>query len=273
MSPRKPLSLLAAVVATGWWLSALGQQPRMPVIGFLGISNPERAAGWLADLHEGLGQAGFIEGRNFTVDYRWAEGNRNRIPALVADLVGRRVDVFVTPDPGAAVAAKNKSMTTPIVFVTEGDPIGLGLVERLNRPGGNATGIAGDGLTEKRLQLLHELVPAATRIGYLVDHKISFWPGELERVVGAGKTLGVEVILLTADQPDDIEPAVAHAKRKGIGAILVQFPSTLFFTERSRVVELLAHEALPATCPPNGWPAPGCLMYYVPTDMVQLAGT
>src|SRR5262249_28267265 len=158
--------------------------------------------------------------------------------------------------------------TTPIVFVTEGDPVGLGLVERVNRPGGNATGIAGDGLTEKRLQLLHQLIPTATRIGYLVDHKTSFWPGELERVVDAGKTLGVEVILLPADQPDDIEPAITDAKRKGIGALLVQLPSTLFFTERKRIVELLARDALLATCSPNGWPAPGCLMDYLSTDIV-----
>ena len=122
------------------------------------------------------------------------------------------------------------------------------------------------------MQLLHELVPAATRIGYLVDHKTSFWPGELDRVVDAGKTLGIDVTVLTATKTEEIEPALAAAKQTGIGAILVQSPSTFFFSERKRIQELLAHHTLPATCPPQESPAQGCLMHYVPTNEVQLAG-
>ena len=271
---RRDLLPLLGALAAAWPLAAGAQQQRIPVVGFLGISNPVTAAPWLAQLHDGLGEAGFVEGRTLAVEYRWAESDRSRVPALVADLVERRVDVFVTPDPGAAIAAKKATTTIPIVFVTVGDPVGLGLVERLNRPGGNLTGIADfEGLPGKKLQLLQELVPSVTRIGYLVDHKISFWPGELERVVDAGKTLGIEVILLTADKTEEIEPALATAKRMGIGGILVQFPSTLFFSERKRIVELLARYTLPATCPPQSSPAEGCLMNYTSTGTVYLAGT
>ena len=271
MRRRYHLPLLAAFVAL-WPLAAGAQQPKPPVVGFLGISNPQTAAGWLAQWHEGLRATGFVEGRNLTVKYHWAEGDRRRVPALVADLIGR-VDVFATPDPGAVIAAKQASTTIPIVFCITQDAVGLGFVASLSRPGGNVTGIAGEGLAEKKLQMLHELVPAAARVGYLVDHKASLWPGELERVADGGKTVGVEVILLTADQPADIETAVAAGRRTGIGAVLVQDPSTLFFTERERVLELLARHALPSTCPPSSSPTQGCLMNYIATDTVYLAGT
>lgn len=273
MRRRDLLPLLAALVAVRPPLAG-AQQPRMPVVGFLGVSNPERAAPWLARWHKGLGQAGFVEGRNLAVEYRWADSDRGRVPGLVADLVGRRVDVFVTPDPGAAVAAKKATATIPIVFVHVADPVALGLVESHNRPGGNVTGIvSAEGLPAKKLQLLRELVPAATRLGYLVDHKTSFWRGELERIVDAGKALGIEVALLTATNSEEIEPALASAKQTGIGAVLVQRPSTLFFAQRKRVIELLARYALPATCPPESSPAQGCLIGYEQTDTEEyLAG-
>ena len=272
MRRRVCLPLLAACVAA-LPLGAAAQQPRIPVVGFLGISNPQTAAPWLAQWHEGLRDGGFVEGRNLTVEYRWAESDRTRVPGLVTDLVGRRIDIFVTPDPGAAVTAKQAATSVPIVFVHVADPVGLGLVASLSRPGGNVTGIANfEGLAAKQLQLLRGLVPAARRIGYLVDHKSSFWRGELESVIDAGKTLGVDVILLTAMQPEEIEPALDAAKRTGIGAVLVQNPSTLFFSQRKRVQELLARYALPATCPPTMAPAQGCLMRYSSTNDVQLAG-
>ena len=267
------LPLISALVAT-WPLVADAQRPKLPVVGFLGISNPERAAPWLEEWHKGLSEAGFIEGRNLAVEYRWAESDRNRVPALVADLIGRRVDVFVTPDPGAATSAKQTTTTIPVVFVHVADPVALGLVQSRNRPGGNVTGIANvEELISKRVQVLQELSPAVKRIGYLVDHKTSFWPGDLERVVDAGKQLGVEVTLLGADKAEEIEPVLAEAKRMGIGAILVQSPSTLFFAQRQRVMESLARYALPATCPPGTEPAEGCLFYFRQLDTEQyLAG-
>jgi len=196
--------MVAALVAV-WPFAAGAQQPKIPVVGFLGISNPERAAPWLERWHKGLSEAGFVEGRNLAVEYRWAESDRSRVPGLVADLIDRRVDVFVSPDPGAATAAKQATTTIPVVFVHVADPVAMGLVQSRNRPGGNVTGIANfEEIIAKKLQLLQEVAPAATRMGYLVDHKTSFWPGDLERVVDAGKKLGIEVVLLTAENAEEI---------------------------------------------------------------------
>ena len=274
MRPRQLLPFVFAVAASLWLAGAGAQQKRSPVVGFLGISNPERAAAWLADWHRGLSKEGFVEGRNLAVEYRWAESDRSRVPALVADLIGRRVDVFATPDPGAATIAKKSTTLVPVVFVHVADPVAMGLVESHNRPGGNVTGVANfEGLAGKKLEVLRDLVPAATRIGYLVDHKSSFWPGELEGVVQAGKTLGLEVVLLPAEQPHEIEPALEAAKGMGLGAILIQQPSTLFFAQRERIQQLLARHALPATCPPNLGPSEGCLVDLVTAgEETYLAG-
>jgi ABC-type uncharacterized transport system substrate-binding protein len=270
---RHFLSLLSALVAV-WPFAAGSQQPRVPVVGFLGISNPERAAPWLKKWHKGLSEAGFVEGRNLAVEYRWAESDRDRVPGLVADLIGRRVDVFVSPDPGAATAAKQATTTIPIVFVHVADPVAMGFVQSRNRPGGNVTVIANpEEMIAKKLQLLQELAPTATRIGYLVDHKGSFWPRDLEQVVDAGKKLGIELVLLTAEKADEIELALASARRLGLGAILVQNPSTLFFAQRQHILEILTRYALTATCPPETSPAQGCLISYRPADKEEyLAG-
>ena len=164
MRRRNLLRLIVAVAAAIWPLMAAAQQPRNPVVGFLGISNPERTAPWLERWHKGLSEAGFIEGRNLAVEYRWAESDRSRVPALVADLIDRAVDVFVSPEPGAATAAKQATTTIPVVFVHVADPVAMGLVQSRNRPGGNVTGIANfEEIIPKRLQLLQELAPAARR--------------------------------------------------------------------------------------------------------------
>lgn len=274
MSPRYLVTFVFAVSSLFWPVGAGAQQQRSPVVGFLGIANPERAAVWLADWQRGLSKEGFVEGRNLAVEYRWADGDRSRVPALVADLIGRRVNAFTTPDPGAVTTARKSTTIIPIVFVHVADPIAMGLVESYNRPGGNITGVANfEGLAGKRLETLRDLVPAATRIGYLVDHKSSFWPGELEAVVQAGKTLGLEVVLLPAEQPHEIELALAAAKGMRLGAILVQSPSTFFFSQRQRIQELLVRDALPATCPPGLGASDGCLVDLVATgEETFLAG-
>lgn len=270
---RQVLAFVFALVSLLWSVGAGAQQQRSPVVGFLGISNPQRAAGWLAEWHGGLSKEGFVEGRNLAVDYRWAHGDRSRVPALVADLIGRGVDAFATPDPGAATTAKRSTTIVPIVFVHVADPVAIGLVESFNRPGGNVTGVANfEGLAGKKLEVLRDLVPAATRIGYLVDHKSSFWPGELEDVVHVGKTLGLEVVLLPAEHPHEIEPALASAKGMGLGAILVQSPSTLFFSQRERIQQLLVRDPLPATCPPGLGASEGCLVNLWTTEEEYLAG-
>jgi putative ABC transport system substrate-binding protein len=270
---RRQLFPFAFAASLFWLVGAAAQQQRSPVVGFLGISNPERAAPWLAEWRRGLSKEGFVEGRNLAVEYRWADSDRGRVPALVADLIRRRVDAFATPDPGAATIAKRTTTIIPIVFVHVADPVAMGLVESHNWPGGNVTGVANfEGLAGKKLEALRDLVPGATRIGYLVDHKSSFWPGELEGVVQAGKSLGLEIVLLPAEQAHEIEPALAAAKGMGLGAILIQQPSTLFFAERARIQQLLARHAIPATCPPVLTPSEGCLVDLWATDETYLAG-
>src|SRR5438067_12966391 len=123
---HRNLILLFSALVVAWPFAADSQQPKIPVVGFLGISNPERAAPWLERWHKGLSEAGFLEGRNLAVEYRWAESDRTRVPGLVADLIGRRVDVFVSPDPGAATAAKQATTTIPVVFVHVADPVAMG---------------------------------------------------------------------------------------------------------------------------------------------------
>src|SRR5215831_17101096 len=150
---------------------ARGQQAAMPVVGLLGSETPDLFAGRLRAFRQGLGEAGYVEGRNVRVEYRWAHGQSERLPALAADLVAQRVSVMLTPGESAALAAKAATATIPIVFRIAADPVAMGLVTSLNRPGGNVTGVTGLNVEigTKRLQVLHELVPAAKRIAVLVN--------------------------------------------------------------------------------------------------------
>ena len=234
------------------------QERRIPVLGGLSNATPERTATLWAAIHKGLSEAGFVEGRTLKVEYRFAGADPDRFPALAADVVAHGVDVIFAPTNPAAIAAKAATARIPIVFAWVVDPIELGLVEHLNRPGGNITGIAtfdGAAILGKRLQMLHEAVPTAPRIGFLATSG-----AELERLAAAGKTLGVEVTLLTASKPEDIEPALASGKQMGIGAVLVE-PHAFFFAEQKRLVELLARYALPASLV-GDFAANGGLMSY-----------
>ena len=277
MNRRYLLAMLAAVLASGP-LPADAQQPRSPVVGFVGYSNPERAAAWLAALHKGMADGGFVEKRTVTVEYRWADSDWSRVPGLVDDLLDRGVDVFVAPGGDAVVAAKKRTLTIPIVFAGHPDPVGAGYVESFKRRGDNVTRIAAsyDEIPEKRLQLLHELVPGANRIGYLVYRDASnrqTLAAAMARLKPAATTLGVELVLLTVAKPEEIEPALADAKRPGIGAIYVG-AHAFFFAQQKLVAELLARYALPAA----GWgdfAAYGGLIAYAQNlqDIPYLAGT
>ena len=274
MRRRDLLTLFGAVLGNPpLWVRA--QQPSIPVVGLLGPSTPARSGAALAAWRKALGVAGFVDGRTLKVEYRWAENDLSRLPGLAADLVDRRVDAIWSPTLEAALAAQKATASIPIVFSYVVDPLGAGLVQDLARPGGNVTGVGSfeEGLAAKRLQLLHELVPAATRIGYLAaDKDVSPRRGELQLLAAAGETLGIEVIFLTATTPEEIEPTLAASKRMGIGAVVIQ-AHPIFNAEQKRLVELCARYALPAARL-GLFAAEGGLMSYTPDreDIAYLAG-
>ena len=212
MRRREFITLLGGTAAT-WPLAARGQQSAMPVVGYLGIETPELYASRLRAFREGLGSTGYEEGRNVVIDYRWAEGHNDRLPALAADLVRHQVAVIAAPGglPGA-LAAKAATSTIPIVFEMGADPVASGLVASLNNPGGNITGatsLSGE-VSPKRLELLHEVVPAATLFGLLVNptNPANAQPS-IKLVKAAADTLGLQLKILDASTERDFDAAFA----------------------------------------------------------------
>ena len=219
---------------------AVAAQPSVPVLGFLFVGNPQRSAYWTDAWAKAMGEAGYVEGRHFAAEYRWADGDPAKLPAFAADLVNRRVAVIITAQEQAVMAAKQATSTIPIVFNYIFDPVGKGLVQSVAKPGGNITGVAiwEEGVMEsKRLQLFHQAIPFVSRLGYLVaEQDVAPRRRTIDAVVTAGKTLGVEIIVLTAGTADEIDPAVGKAKKRGVRAVLVQSPSTLLYAQQKRVL-------------------------------------
>jgi putative ABC transport system substrate-binding protein len=251
--------------AAAWPLAARAQQPALPVIGILSPGSPESDAPRLSPLRFGLGEAGYVEGRNATTQYRGADGQNDRLPALAADLAQRRVSVMValggTP---AALAAKAATATIPIVFVTAGDPIAVGLVTSLSRPGGNITGIASLAveLGPKQLELLHELVPAVTTVGLLVNPTNATNAEMLLRELQAAtRTLGLQLHVLQASTEPELERAFATLVQLRAGALVIG--SDPFFNSRSeQLASLAARHAVPAVYPFHEYARAGGLMSY-----------
>lgn len=264
MKRRNFLLLVVGTVAQRP-LGVIAQQ-LVPTVGFLFVGSPERSAWWLEAFRRGMADSGFVEGRNYAVEYGWGEGDVRRLPSFAADFVRRPVNVIVTTSESGAMAAKQATTKIPIVFNFIADPVGKGLLRSLTQPGGNITGIADpdEGSMEtKRLQLLHEVMPGVPRIGYLSEERSATRRRvDKEAVVAAGKTLGVEVVLLTADRLEELDLVFAAATQHGIGAVLIQSPATFLYAQQKRILEVAAKHRVPVASGNVDFSADGGLLQY-----------
>jgi putative tryptophan/tyrosine transport system substrate-binding protein len=261
-------------MAAAWPLTTRAQQAAMPVIGFLRSTPAEPFAHIVAAFRQGLNEAGFIEGQNVTVEQRWADNQLDQLPGLAADLVRRRAAVIVGNAP-AVEAARSVAATIPIVFVIGGDPVALGLVTSLNRPGGNLTGLTffGNRLSAKRVEMLHELVPGTSVIAALIDPNFPEATAELPEVQEAGRTIGQKVVPVNAGSEREFDAAFTHIVQAGAGALVVI--GSPFFTSKSRtLVALAARYAIPAIYDVRDYVAAGGLISYSTsfTDAYRQAG-
>jgi len=260
---REFITLLGGAAA--WPLAARAQQPAMPVIGFLHSASAAAFAAPLAAFRKGLSEAGYVEGQNVAVAYRWAEGQNDRLPALAAELARQRVAVIATPGSTATtLAAKAATATIPIVFSIGTDPVKLGLVASLNRPGGNATGISDFGveIAAKRLGLLHELLPTATRFGVLVNPDNPYLTESfVTELQTAASAIERQIEVVTASTNGDIDTAFATLIKKRADALLIS-PDPLFVTRRVQLITLAVRHALPALYHRRELPEAGGLMSY-----------
>jgi len=260
---RQFLTLLSGTAAA-WPLAARAEQPTLPIVGYVHADSPQTVLGLLGAFREGLGETGYVEGQNVAIEYRWAENDLSRIPELVADLVRRRVAVIATPgSSAAALAAKAATSTIPIVFSLGLDPVQLGLVASLSRPGGNITGVnsMSNELVAKRLGLLHELLPTATRFAVLVNPKNPTTESLKKDVEVAAAAIGPQIEFFTASTGVDIDTAFVSLVQRRADALLVH-PDNLFINRRIQLTTLAARHAVPAIYPLRPDAEAGGLMSY-----------
>jgi putative ABC transport system substrate-binding protein len=259
---REFITLLGGVAV--WPLAAQAQQPALPVIGFLNAGSPTPFAQLAAVFRQGLGEAGYVEGQNVLTEYRWAEGRYDRLPALVADLVNRRVAVIAsTGGPAVVEAAAAGTTSIPIVFLGSDVILKTGVVNSLSRPGGNVTGVAmsSSALLSKCLQFLSELVPKDATIGILVNPNASETSENKEEIQSAARQIGREIFILTAGQEAEIENAFATLAERHAGGLVVQ-GDILFTNRRDQVAALAARHAIPAIYMWSEFTAAGGLIAY-----------
>ena len=253
-----------AGAAAGWPLTARAQQPAMPVVGLLNGQSADLFAHNLTALRQGLGEAGYVEGQNVAIEYRWAEGHDNLLPGLAADLASRQVAVIVSGgSPAATLAAKAATSTIPIVFTTGTDPVKLGFVASLNRPSGNVTGVAFlvNQLTAKRLEFLHELLPKATKIAALLNVKNPKTVSSRNELEDAARSIGVQLHVLSASTEGEIDLAFATFAQLKAAALFVD-DDPFFLSNRHKIVALAARYGVPASYELREFVDDGGLMSY-----------
>lgn len=262
MRRRKFITLLGSVAT--WPLTVQAQQPAgMRTIGFLSSGSPDAYTSLLAGYHKGLAEAGFVEGRNVAIEYRWAEGKFDRLPALASDLVQRSVAVIATTGTTSALAAKAATATIPIAFLGGDDPVKFGLVASLNRPGGNATGLNlfTSEMTGKRLELVRELVPAVTAIGVLINPKSPEAEPQLRDVQTAARAIGQPIHILSASTELEVDTAFATLGQQRDGALLVT--NDAFFIDRiDQIIALAARHSVPTIYDRRAYAIAGGLISY-----------
>jgi putative tryptophan/tyrosine transport system substrate-binding protein len=259
---REFITLMGGSMAV-WPRAAQAQQPAMPVIGFLHAASPEAYGPMMTAFHQGLKEAGYVEGRNVAIEYRWAEGHYDRLPALAADLVRRQVAEIVTGGTPPALAAKAASSTIPIVINVGIDPVQFGLVASLNRPGGNVTGLAvlTVELAAKKLEVLHELLRTSAAVALLVNPNTPVAEPETKGVRDAARSLGLQLHVLDASTEGEIDAAFGKLIELRAGALVVSVDPFLL-SQRAQIVALAARHAVPAMYGVREFATAGGLMSY-----------
>jgi putative tryptophan/tyrosine transport system substrate-binding protein len=263
MRRREFITMIGGVAA--WPLAARAQQPVLPVVGFVNVASPKGGyAPFLSAFLKGLSEAGYVDGQNVTIEYRWAEGRADRLPALVADLVQRRVTVIAATSTPGALAAKAANTTIPIIFEMASDPVRIGLVASLNRPGGNITGVtnANVGIAPKRLQLLHELVPTAAVMALLVNPaNPTLAETNTKELQAAARALGLDLHVLNASNESDFDEVFAKLIQLRAGGLVIG-PDTFFSSQSEQLAALGVRHAVPTIYQNREFAVAGGLLSY-----------
>ena len=276
MMKRREFITLVSGAAVAWPLAAPAQQPAMPMIGFINAASAQSFPRPLAAFPKGLGETGYADGRNVAIEYRWAEGRIDRLPAMAADLVRRRVAVIAATGTAAALAAKATTTTIPIVFETGADPVQLGLVASLNRPGGNVTGVTqlNQEVMQKLLELLHELLPTARVIALLINpDDPALAEINTSKMLAAAHTLGLELHVLNASSERDFDGVFAKLIELRASGLVIG-AEALFTSHSEQLAALTVHHQMPTIYKGREFAAAGGLMSYGSdiTDSYRPAG-
>ena len=261
---RRDLVTLLGSAAVGWPLAVYAQQPAIPVIGFISSESPDSFAHFVRAFHEGLSESGYVESRNVAIEYRWARGQLDLLPILAADLVKRQVNVILASGGSvSAPPAKAATRTIPIVFIMAADPVGLGLVASLNRPGGNVTGVnlLSAELMTKQLDLLHELAPKTRTIALLVNPASPYTELQIKDAQNAAPARGLQLQILRASSRAELETTFAMLVQQRAEALLIAF-NPFFTSQRDQIVQLAARSGIPAVYPAREFATAGGLMSY-----------